>query len=110
MTCTTAVFTLMFGATVLSSVAIYSHFKNQMDALKQKLSALNTALIELQGERGNLIHKTENMYLENAIQSSELERLKSEILTSRDTIERLEKDNRHLIKEYVILEKNIKSE
>lgn len=108
MTCTTAVFTLMMGAIVLACAALYTYFNNLVAHFKAKLDSLNTALTSLQEERGVLIHKTEHLFLENATQSNEIERLNTEAHHHKQMIERLENDNRHLMGEYLILDNYLK--
>ena len=104
MSCTTAVFTLMMGAIGLSCTALYFHFKNITEELKLKINTFNTALSNLQGERHNLMAKSDNMYLENASQTVENERLSEEITLLKSSLERLETDNRLILREYKKIE------
>ena len=104
MTCTTAVFTLMMGAAILACAALFSYFMNNVGVLKNKMSSLNSALTAVQEEKSQLIAKTERLNNENSNQFVEIERLMNEINQFKPMIERLEKDNRILMKEYFLLE------
>ena len=104
MSCTTAVFTLMAGATTLGCAALYFHYQNITTSLKLKSNSLNSALSNLQEERYNLIVKNENLHLENVSQTVENERLNDDILRFRVSLERMENDNRLLLWEYKKLE------
>lgn len=108
MTCTTAVFTLMMGAAILGCAALYTYFNNILTGLKSKIDSLNTALSVLQEERGQLIEKNDALFMETATQSGEIERLTGEEKHHKSMIERLETDNRHLIREYKILDNYLK--
>jgi peptidoglycan hydrolase CwlO-like protein len=104
MTCTTAVFTLMMGAAILACAALFSYFMNNVGVLKNKMSSLNSALTAVQEEKSQLVAKTECLNNENNSQSIEIERLMNEINQFKPMVERLEKDNRILMKEYFLLE------
>jgi peptidoglycan hydrolase CwlO-like protein len=104
MTCTTAVFTLMIGAAFLACAALFSYFMNNVDVLKNKMSSLNTALTTVQEEKSQLVERAELLKNENTSQTMEIERLMNEINQFKPMIERLEKDNRILMKEYFLLE------
>ncbi len=107
MTCTTAVLTLIIGTATLSGSTLFFYFQNVLTQYKKKLSNFNTALVTLQEERCSIKRKANNLYLDNATQTVEIENLQEVIQKQKETIERLEIDNRHLIKEYVLLEKMI---
>ncbi len=104
MTCTTAVFTLMSGATCLGCAALYFHYSRVVENFKVKMNSFNLALSSLQEERHSLIKKNEIRYLENASQTVEIEKLNEEIVFLRTSLERLENDNRLLMREYSSLE------
>jgi septal ring factor EnvC (AmiA/AmiB activator) len=104
MTCSTAVFSLMMGATALSCAALYYYFKNITDSFKVKIKTFNTALANSQEERHSLKQKNENIYLENVAQTVEIEKLNEELLTLKNSLMQMEKDNRYLMREYSTLE------
>jgi outer membrane murein-binding lipoprotein Lpp len=108
MSCTTAVFTLMAGAAGLGCLAIYYYLRNLLETQKQKVNSLNLALSTLQEERRSVIAKSGNMFLENATQSAEVERLSSEVQTLKSMISRMEHDNQLILQEYARLEDSIK--
>lgn len=110
MSCTTAVFTLMAVASALGCLALYTYMRNILETYKQKVNSLNTALTNLQEERGNLIAKSENMFLENATQTAEIERLYEEINKLKIGMNRMEKDNLLVMQEYSKLEDSFKIE
>ena len=107
MTSTAAVLTLMIGGITLGCLAVFFYFQNIVTQYKKKLSHFNTALVTLQEERCSIKRKANNLYLENATHTAEIENLQKVLLKQKETIERLEIDNRHLIKEYVLLENRI---
>ena len=109
MTCTIAVFYLMIGTAAFTGTALYMYFQNQTDVFKKKLAFLNNALTHLQSERGTLKKKVNNMFLEIASQSAEIDKLKETLNQQQDIIERLENDNQHLTKEYLLLENQIQN-
>ena len=109
MTCTIAVFYLMIGSATFAGSALYIYFQNQNDVLKKKLASLNNALTNLQSERAILKKKVDNMFMDNATQSAELEKLKKILNQQEDTIVLLENDNQHLTKEYLLLENHIQN-
>jgi chromosome segregation ATPase len=104
MTCSTAVFSLMLGATALSCAALYYYFKNIVDSFKLKIKTFNTALASSQEERHSLKLKNDNIYLENVAQTVEIEKLNEELLTLKNSLMQMERDNRYLMREYSTLE------
>jgi predicted nucleic acid-binding Zn-ribbon protein len=104
MTCTTAVFSLMLGATALSCAALYFFYKNIVEGFKLKINAFNKALSSLENDKFTLKAKSETHYLESVNQTVEIEKLNEEILTLRNALVRLENDNRLLMREYATLE------
>jgi vacuolar-type H+-ATPase subunit I/STV1 len=84
MNCTTAVFTLMLGSILLALATLYFHNRNILGDLKQKMSNLNGALISLQGERSELINKSNDMYVETATKSIMVEKLNEELASIRE--------------------------
>ncbi len=108
MSCTTAVFTLMAGASMLGGLAIYTYWRSLMDTHKQKANSLNVALSTLQEERRSAIEKSDNMFTENASQSSEIERLNQDLDKLKSTISRMEHDNQLILQEYARMESSIK--
>ena len=107
MTSTVAVLTLMIGGVTLGCLAVFFYFQDILSQYKKKLSHFNAALVTLQEERCSIKRKANNLYLENATQTAEIENLQEALQKQKETIERLEMDNRHLIKEYVLLENRI---
>jgi predicted nuclease with TOPRIM domain len=104
MNCSTSVFILSSGAAALAFSAMYFYVQNIAGDLKKKLKSYNTALSQLQQERTNLIIKTEDMFSNNASQSTLVAHLQQENTLLRGAIERLETDNHLLIGEYKKLE------
>lgn len=114
MNCTSSVFILMGGAAALAFAAMYFYVQNIAGELKNKLKTYNTALSQLQEERANLIIKTEDMFSNNASQSTHLVHLHKENQILRGAVERLESDNHLLVAEYkkleeLLLEQSLKS-
>jgi uncharacterized protein YlxW (UPF0749 family) len=105
MNCTTAVFTLMTGASMLAFATFYFYNRNIVSEMKQKLTNLNTALTSLQSERSDLINKSNDMYVETATKSVMMENYKEELESMRNTVIRLQNDNQLLIEAYQQLEK-----
>jgi predicted nuclease with TOPRIM domain len=108
MSCTTAVFTLMAGASILAGMAIYSYWRSLMDTHKQKANSLNVALSNLQEERRSAIEKSDNLFAENASQSSEIERMNQELVKMKMVMNRMEHDNQLILEEYSRLESSVK--
>ena len=94
----------MLGATVLSCSAVYVYFKNKKKVLKKKIASLNNALTCLQAQRSNLKTKADNLYMENITHLKEIDNMQTVIGEQQEIIERLENDNQHLTKEYMLLE------
>jgi peptidoglycan hydrolase CwlO-like protein len=107
MTSTVAVLTLMIGAVILGCLAVFFYYQNILTQYKKKLSHFNTALVTLQEERSSIKRKANNLYLENATQTAEIENLQEMLEINKKTIESLEMDNNYLKKEYVLLENRI---
>ena len=106
MNCTTSVFVLMGGAAALAFSAMYFYVQNIAHQLKKKLKTYNTALVQLQEERSNLIVKSEEMFSNNASQSTHVANLNQENQILRGAIERLETDNHLLVAAYKKLEES----
>ncbi len=104
MNCTSSVFILSSGAAALAFAAMYFYVQNIAGELKSKLKTYNTALAHLQQERANLIIKTEEMFSNNASQSTVVAHLNQENNILRGAVERLETDNHLLMAEYRKLE------
>lgn len=100
MSCTTAVFTLMSVATALGCAALYFYYTQIVNNLKAKINTFNMALTNLQEERHILKTKNETLYLETATQTVDIEKLNEEVTFLRTSLERLENDNRLLMREY----------
>jgi RecA-family ATPase len=104
MNCSTSVFILSSGAAALAFSAMYFYVQNIAGELKNKVKTYNTALVQLQEERANLIIKTEDMFSNNASQSTVVAHLNKENELLRGAVERLETDNHLLVGEYKKLE------
>jgi predicted nuclease with TOPRIM domain len=94
----------MLGSAILAGALVYFIYKNRCLEYNEKLTSLNQALTELQSERSDLIIKNDNMFVDNAIQTREIEELKIEINNLNQSIRRLEYDNHLLNDAYRTLE------
>jgi predicted nuclease with TOPRIM domain len=94
----------MLGAAILAGAVVYFIYKNRFMEYREKLTSLNQALIELQSERSDLMIKNNNMFVDNAIQTREIEELKIEINNLNKSIRKLEYDNHLLNDAYRTLE------
>jgi len=98
------IFFLMSGTALLSFIGMYFFAYNQKVEFKQKNKLLNTALCSLQEERAKLIVKSDGVFIQNTTQQAEIAHLNEEIRVLRCTIDRLEMDNKEVVKEYKSLE------
>jgi hypothetical protein len=101
---TSALILLMTGAAFLGGCIIYFIYKNRCSEYKDKLNALNEALVVLQNERADLMVKNDNMFVENATQSRVVEEMKLDIKNLNRNIKKLEYDNHLLNDAYRTLE------
>lgn len=87
-----AIFLLMLGAAILAAATVWFLYKIQIDNLQEQLKQMKRVIDIAELDKNNktntdeLRKKTEHLTAENAL--------------LRQTIERLEKDNSLLIKEY----------
>ena len=99
MNCTTAVFTLMSGASLLAFATLYFYNRNIVTDSKLKVSTMNNALTSLQAERSDLMNKSNDMYVETATKSVMVDKLSEELNMLQNEKEALIRKNEDLTAE-----------
>lgn len=87
-----AIFLLMLGAAILAAATVWFLYKIQIDNLQEQLKQMKRVIDIAELDKNNKIN-TDELH-------KKMEHLTAENALLRQTIERLEKDNSLLIKEY----------
>ena len=110
MTCSTDFFISMFVTAVLAFALAWFYGRLELDALKGKTNSLNTALASLQEDRSKLIQLNDEFKRICEQQKSREEIFKGQIASLESGINRLEKDNQLILREYKLLERVIREQ